>query len=187
MFENDDAYGGWQPDPAPAPEPEARERPVEADPETASAPEPAQAADKPKPEPRSKRKPAAVNKSMVRQVRDTLDLLADERTRAIVAALANRDGGDVDALAVAVINGVTRAPARLLVELHDEPSGVKRAIRLVGEQEKDAALVRALARIAVVLDPALADRLKKNGGMTIAEVVAESAADLDVTPVRGLA
>lgn len=184
MFDNDEAYGGWQPEPAPAPEPEPQAQPAGPEPEAAPAPEPV--ADKPKTEPR-KRKTATVNKSVVRQVRDTLDLLADERTRAIVAALANRDTADVDALAVAVINGVTRAPARLLVELHDEPSGVKRAIRLVGEQEKDAALVRALARIAVVLDPALADRLKKNGGMTIAEVVAESAADLDVTPVRGLA
>ncbi|KAA8828205.1 hypothetical protein [Bifidobacterium myosotis] len=190
--------------PAAEPEPAATEA-AEAETQTEAAPEQpagdagqaAPEADDAKPEAESKteRKPArprpefAWTADRVRKVREALAALDDERTRRVVAAIAGGDPDDVDRLALQVLKGSLAGPIGLLVAWHDEPDGMRRAIAIGGDQERDAQAVRKAARVAVVIDPALEGTVKPTGSKPteLQYALATAAPDLDVDSVRGLA
>ncbi|WP_144098965.1 hypothetical protein, partial [Bifidobacterium longum] len=124
----------------------------------------------------------------VRQAREALAFLDDERARDVVAAATDVDADDVDRLALTVLKGSLAQPAGLLVAWHDESDAMRRAIDVGRMLDKDAALVRSAAKIMLALDPTLAGSVKPTGSSPtdLQYALASAAPGLDVDAVRGL-
>lgn len=124
-----------------------------------------------------------------RQVRDLLEAverLRDERLRDVLVRASGRDGEA--RLALMLMDGHVDG-AQLLVAAHDEQNPVARVTMLLSQGMRDAQRLRAAARLLVALDPALAERVRPQGGsqMDLAAAIADTIGGVDVDPVRGLA
>lgn len=194
MFDGDRGWNGFDPQPVPQPEPvPAAPEPV---PDVPAVPEPQSDAGPAEPKavearPRPKRAKTAFAWTVdrVRQAREALAFLDDERARNVVAAVADVDADDVDRLALTVLKGSLAQPAGLLVAWHDESDAMRRAIDVGRMLDKDAALVRRAAKIMLALDPTLAGSVKPTGSSPtdLQYALASAAPGLDVDAVRGLA
>lgn len=170
-------------------EPEQPEQPVAgetAEPESPEAPAGPEAPEQSKPAVRSKAKASEFNPRLVRRVREALALLESDGARALVAAASRKPEGDVDRLAVALLDGEAKEPAALLVALHDEPNQLERMKTVMAAQERDTDRVKAVGRMAAALNPDRATDYRKTG-WDLAGVLAETAGDWDVEAARGLA
>ena len=163
------------------PEP-VEETPVEQTPVEQAAP-----AREAKPKTPAKRRPGEkVSRQLVARVRDALARLDDADVRHAVAAVSGRDETDVDALAVAVLDGTMGEPAALLVALHDEADDGERARAAVRayNDRKSQAFKRAV-RMMQALDPTGAEAIVGRD-LDQAFDLAKAARTMDVEPLRSL-
>jgi len=190
---NDSDGSGFDPAPwqqAPAdPRPETEPRPEAEERSEAAAGDVGHGPAKAKARPRRPRPAFAWTADRVRQVRDALDGLKDERTRGVVAAISDADAADTDRLALALLKGGLAGPVGLVLAWHDETDPLRRAIGIGSMLEKDAGLVRRAARVMLVLDPGLEGTVRPSGSNAtdLQYALASAAPDLDVSPIRGLA
>ena len=120
MFDGDQGWNGFGGEPQPFPQPEpAPDVPAAPGAGHASVPSGSgSASDSPaKSRPRPKRAKTAFAWTVdrVRQAREALAFLDDERARNVVAAATDVDADDVDRLALTVLKGSLAQPAGLLV------------------------------------------------------------------------
>lgn len=198
MFDGDQGWNGFGGEPQPFPQPEPAPEPapdVPAAPGAGNASVPSGAGSasgspaESRPRPKRAKTAFAWTVDRVRQAREALALLDDERARNVVAAATDVDADDVDRLALTVLKGSLAQPAGLLVAWHDESDAMRRAIDVGRTLDKDAALVRRAARIMLALDPTLAGSVKPTGSSPtdLQYALASAAPGLDVDAVRGLA
>lgn len=196
MFDGDQGWNGFGGEPQPFPQPEPAPEPApdvpEPAPDVPAAPGAGSASGSPaesRPRPKRAKTAFAWTVDRVRQAREALALLDDERARNVVAAATDVDADDVDRLALTVLKGSLAQPAGLLVAWHDESDAMRRAIDVGRTLDKDAALVRRAARIMLALDPTLAGSVKPTGSSPtdLQYALASAAPGLDVDAVRGLA
>ena len=186
MFDGDRGWNGFDPQPEPVPEP-APDVPAAPEPQSDAGPAEPKAVEA-RPRPKRAKTAFAWTVDRVRQAREALAFLDDERARDVVAAATDVDADDVDRLALTVLKGSLAQPAGLLVAWHDESDAMRRAIDVGRMLDKDAALVRRAARIMLALDPTLAGSVKPTGSSPtdLQYALASAAPGLDVDAVRGL-
>lgn len=190
MFDGDQGWNGFGGVPQPVPQPEPAPDVPEPAPDVPSGSGSASGSPaEPRPRPKRAKTAFAWTVDRVRQAREALALLDDERARNVVAAATDVDADDVDRLALTVLKGSLAQPAGLLVAWHDESDAMRRAIDVGRTLDKDAALVRRAARIMLALDPTLAGSVKPTGSSPtdLQYALASAAPGLDVDAVRGLA
>lgn len=168
---------------------------VEPEPTVEAAPEPVEPTSEPaKPEEKTPAKTPAkrkggekVSKQLVGRVRDALARLDDAGVRHAVAVVSGRDEEDVDALAVAVLDGTMGEPAALLVALHDETDGGERArIAMTAFNDKKSNVFKSAVRMVAALDPTAAESMKGRD-FNQAFDLADAAHGMDVEALRSLA
>lgn len=160
------------------------------EPTAGPAPESREHAPEVKPERKAKKakRPSSAKGVARRDVERVLDAeakLDDEGVRTVVALFAADDSRP--ALVAALLDGSAAGPVGLLVDANGETDDVERTVMLAGAVQKDPKTVRAAARVAVALEPELADGLKPSlKDLDLAAGLARVAPLLDVRGVSAL-